>query len=84
MLQLILLAAIVYILFQWLRRGTPAPRKPRTFDPPDHEVEEMVQDPACGTWIPVSQALPLERGKETRYFCSAECREKFLGKRTNG
>ncbi len=82
MFQLILLAAIVYILFQWLRRSAPPARKPRTFDPPGQKVEEMAQDPSCGTWIPISQALPLEREAETLYFCCAECRDKFLGKRT--
>jgi uncharacterized protein len=78
MFQLVLLAAIVYILFKWLRRSAPPPRKPRVFDPPGSKVEEMAQDPSCGIWIPVSQALPLERETEILYFCSAECREKFM------
>ena len=82
--QLILLAAIIYVLFRWLRRGTPAPRKPRTFAPPGHGVEEMVQDPVCGTWVPLNQAIAFRRGRETLYFCSAECRDKFLAKRADG
>jgi uncharacterized protein len=79
MFRLILLAAIIYILFKWLWRSTPPAAKPRTFEPPqDQKVEEMLQDPVCGTWVPVGQAVILDRDKETLYFCSAECREKFL------
>jgi uncharacterized protein len=85
MYRLILLAAIIYILFRWLRRSASPPPKPRSFEPPPGQnVEEMVQDPVCGTWVPVGQAVSLPRGKQTLYFCSHECREKFLDKGTNG
>ena len=80
MFRLILLAGIIYILFKWLRRSAAAGAESR--GPSNRRrgrtVEEMVQDPVCGTWVPASQALALEHGKETFYFCSAECREKFL------
>jgi len=77
MFQLILLAAIFYILYRWLRQGRPPVKKPTTFAPRDGRVEEMAKDPVCGTWVPVSQAEELKRDGETFYFCSAECREKF-------
>jgi uncharacterized protein len=84
MLQIILLAVIIYILYKWLRLGPPPARKARGSDrqppsagPQDAPVEEMAQDPVCGTWVPISQALPLAAGKESVYFCSAECREKY-------
>jgi uncharacterized protein len=81
MFQLILLAVIIYILFKWLRLSPPAARKARTFkrqgSPQDSPVEEMVQDPVCGTWVPASQAVILTREKETFYFCSEDCRDKF-------
>ena len=88
MFRFILLAAIIYILFKWLRRGSPPARKARRSDrqaaSPGAPIEEMVQDPACGTWVPVGQALALSREKETFYFCSAECREKFLQGHADG
>ena len=87
MFQLILLAAIVYILYPMAARGqgaSPAP-KPRTFEPPQGQpMEEMVQDPVCGMWVPISQAISLSGEKETRYFCCRECRDKFLGQKKNG
>jgi len=84
MFQLILLAAIIYILLQWLRPGKASSPKPRSHADTRGPIEEMVQDPVCGMWVPISQALSLPGEKETRYFCSAECRDKFLNERTNG
>ena len=78
MFRLILLAGIIYFLFKWLRRSSSPVPKARPDEPPAGQtVEEMVQDPVCGTWVPASQAVSLPAGKETRYFCSEECREKF-------
>jgi YHS domain-containing protein len=86
MFQFILLAAIIYVLYKWLRPGTP---KPRGGGPPPNSatgpfgrsagpVEEMRQDPVCGTWVPVSQAVTLKRDSQILFFCSPECRDKFL------
>ena len=83
MFQLILLAAIVYFLFKWLRHSPPAAPRPRTPDQPLGQVEEMVQDPFCGTWIPLSQALASRQGNVTHHFCSAECRDKYQKKTKN-
>jgi len=79
MFRLILVACIIYFLWQWLRRSASPASKPRAYEPPaNQKVEEMVQDPVCGTWVPVSQALPLLLDKKTLYFCCAACRDKFL------
>lgn len=81
MFRLILLAGIIYLLLKWLRWSSSPVPKPRTGEPPaGQKVEEMVQDPVCGTWVPVGQAISLPGEKETRYFCSDECREKFRQK----
>jgi len=78
MFRLILLAGIIYLLFKWLRWSSSPVPKARPGGPPAGEkVEEMAQDPVCGTWVPVGQAVSLPGEKETRYFCSAECRDKF-------
>lgn len=79
LVRLLLFALGVYLLWRLLfspsRKGegqnsasTGKRRKP----------EEMRQDPACGTWIPVTQAVKGERDGEILYFCSRECRDRFL------
>ncbi len=48
---------------------------------PTHEEsvgEEMVQDPVCESYVPVSEALKVRTRLGVVYFCGPECREKFL------
>lgn len=77
MFRLILLAGIVYLLFKWLRKSGPPEKREPPINRPGQTAEEMMQDPICGTYVPVSQAVTLKREKETLYFCSDECRDKF-------
>jgi YHS domain-containing protein len=48
---------------------------------PSHEISrKLVRDPQCGMHLTESLALPLRQGGELLHFCSAECRDKFVGK----
>lgn len=38
------------------------------------DEEEMEKDPVCGRFVPVSSAI----SSGGHYFCSPECREKYL------
>ena len=40
----------------------------------------MIQDPVCGTYVLPGKALELSRGRETLFFCSDACRQKYLAK----
>jgi len=42
------------------------------------EGEEMVLDPVCDSYIPLSSAIRAQTPSGTEYFCSTECRDKFL------
>ncbi|HXD72507.1 MAG TPA: hypothetical protein VN628_02165 [Vicinamibacterales bacterium] len=44
--------------------------------PPAQGVQ-MVKDPMCGTYVIPERALSASVGRETVYFCSAACRDKF-------
>ena len=46
--------------------------------PNDAVSKKLVRDPVCGMHISEGIALPLKQGNDTIYFCSAECRDKFL------
>ncbi len=39
--------------------------------------EEMVQDPVCSSYVPISSAVTVRAPEGTLYFCSEECRDKF-------
>jgi len=40
----------------------------------------MVKDPVCGMYMDSRLALRLDSRKESFYFCSEECKNKYLGK----
>ena len=44
----------------------------------DAVSKRLVRDPVCGIHVSEGLALPLPQGNETVYFCSAECRNKYL------
>jgi YHS domain-containing protein len=73
----ILLAMILYRIFKWIWKED----KPKQERPPARQgeqvVEEMKQDPVCGTYVPASLAVTATRKGETVYFCSDACRDKF-------
>jgi len=45
--------------------------------------EDLVEDPACHTYIPVSQAYKKEIAGKNYYFCSKECCEGYTLEKSN-
>jgi len=41
-------------------------------------TQKLVRDPVCGMHVAEGLALPLKEGRETLFFCSASCRDKYL------
>lgn len=37
----------------------------------------MVRDPVCGTFVVQSRALTADRGGQTAWFCSEDCRRRW-------
>jgi len=38
----------------------------------------LVRDPVCGVYVVPGHALTAGTGEATRYFCSEECRRKWM------
>jgi putative ABC transport system ATP-binding protein len=45
------------------------------------EMTEMARDPICGMTVSADHttSIHLRRGADTWWFCSASCREEFVG-----
>ena len=71
LIWLILGAAFYWALRELLGSVSPG-RGPRK-----GEGEEMVRDPQCGVYIPVTSALKRRKRGETVYFCSRECEDAY-------
>jgi YHS domain-containing protein len=46
--------------------------------PNDSVNQKLVRDPVCGMHLAPGLALQVRHGGESLYFCSPQCREKFL------
>jgi YHS domain-containing protein len=45
---------------------------------PETNRSRMVRDPVCGMYLDSSLAVRVDRKPESVYFCSEDCRSKFL------
>ncbi len=80
---------VITLLFVWLvwrllsafigfsRKAAPKKHSPAARN-------YMVKDPVCGMYMDSRLAVRLERGKDTLYFCSEECKQKYLNQQEKG
>ncbi|MCS7312564.1 MAG: hypothetical protein NZ742_06590 [Acidobacteria bacterium] len=70
---------VAILVWRWIRAWVQSPRGPvrRATQPPD----VLVQDPMCGTYVPLSRAVQAAGPKENLYFCSQECADRYIRQR---
>lgn len=83
-LRTLLLAIVVLLLVRAVMRlmrgvmvGVGADRA-RGRTPAHPRAVKMVADPVCGTYVVPGKALEVARRGQTHYFCSENCRTRFL------
>ncbi len=78
----ILAGYLVYMIlkgrFSPKRRGMGGAPRPPKAEAPVRDEEEMVQDPVCESYVPMSEALKVRSRRGVVYFCGPECKEKFF------
>jgi YHS domain-containing protein len=81
--RVFLIALVIWLLYRlvltWLRnraagKAEAAPARESAQD----GLHEMVQDHICQVYLPRNQALMLKHGGQEHFFCSVECKNKFL------
>ncbi len=76
LLLLILVGFVAYSMIQGLirppqNRGRKVPRNR------SRDGEQMVEDPQCGTFLPVSDAIAAQVGGKQIHFCSKKCLKEY-------
>jgi uncharacterized protein len=71
------------IFFVWLFRRLLSSllggsKKSQPSENPVNASNQMVKDPVCGMYMDSRLAVRLENRRENYYFCSEECKEKYL------
>jgi len=84
MLRLIIYGVLVYCIYQVIKKISPS-REERS-DPAEKEGaalrgEDLVEDPCCHTYIPVSKACKDLIDGRTVYFCSQECLDEYRSRK---
>ncbi|MFO8088969.1 MAG: YHS domain-containing protein [Desulfatiglandaceae bacterium] len=78
LVRLIFLGAVAWFLFRIVRKLLAAgTRDSSGSSPPRGSVDEMVQDPVCGTYVPVREAYRRVIDGKAYYFCSERCADLF-------
>jgi YHS domain-containing protein len=74
------LGILFYLLFKLIfGKKLAAKRQPFADSPSKQPLQDvLVEDPVCHTFVPKGQAQPLLLEGEKYYFCSDECRKKFI------
>jgi len=85
-LRWLIIVVIFYLIYRVLK-GLVMPRtsfedqfaRPGPEEAGESETSyDLVQDPHCGTYLPKAEAIPFTMNGQTLYFCSQECKDKFL------
>jgi YHS domain-containing protein len=77
---------VIYLLFKiinTIRQLNPAKSENYQFKSSSAGGEDLVEDPVCHTYIPLSQAYKKEISGKSYYFCSQQCSEKYLSGENN-
>jgi len=70
-----LLAYIVYLLYRFFKTVNKGSQRPRTIK---SQSGVMVKDEACNTYLPKEEAIKISFEGRDYFFCSRECKQKFL------
>jgi YHS domain-containing protein len=85
MIRFIILAIVAYVFYRALKswmlpdRGSAKSVKGRNTDRID---DVMIKDPFCEAYFPKRNAVHLNVNGEDLYFCSDECKEKYISAQT--
>lgn len=79
MYRIIVIGVVLIAAYLLLKRFLfpPGRVEDRRRDGKQLRGEDLVEDPQCHTYVPVSEAYRVRVDGKTLYFCSKECYKKF-------
>ncbi len=81
-LRFFILVFLLWLLQRLLSKVLRPSRPNAEGQSPAASPNNMVKDPVCGMYMDSRLAIRMEKRKETLYFCSEDCKNKYLGKGT--
>ncbi len=77
--RLLILIVALWVIRRLLGSILGAPKRPQAQQDAAGTPNNMVKDPVCGMYMDSRLAIRLENRKQSFYFCSEECKNKYLG-----
>ena len=77
MLKFLFFAALAYLVYRMFLRPTGSGNRMSGGGAGSREIDEMVQDPVCKTYVPLRDAHSKSIGGKEYFFCSDECARRF-------
>ncbi len=77
----IIIVYFIYKLFKILKKSKIEKSNHDQFQPEKTAGEDLIEDPVCHTYIPLSQAYKKTISGKDYYFCSKQCSEKYTIKK---
>ena len=81
-MRLIILLVVGYLIYRavksWMFKQMPPGTGTGQGGPAVPVDDVMVKDPSCGVYFPRREAVRLQKDSEELFFCSSECRDKYL------
>jgi uncharacterized protein len=75
-----ILLYVIYKIIRTIRQEKPFAVQSNHYKTTAALGEELVEDPYCHTYIPISQSCRKEIAGKEHYFCSKECSEEYIKK----
>ena len=73
----IILIYLLYKIFKTVKQVKPGQDENYQSKSSSASGEDLVEDPVCHTYVPVSQAFKKEISGRDYYFCSKQCSDKY-------
>ena len=86
LIRFILYFVLIYLLFRIIksfRMGKSVRMNNSQFKATPAYGEDLVEDPACHTYIPVSQSYKKEIAGKNYHFCSRKCYDDYIYIKSN-
>jgi uncharacterized protein len=86
-MRLLILLGLLYLGYRfvksWMLKGPPEQKT--VSEKKSAEIDDvMVKDPYCGVYFAQKDGVHLSMNGKDLYFCSEECKDKFLDKQAKG
>ncbi len=85
LIRLIIILLLIYLTYSIIkslsRSKSDKKISPNKFKSTPVPGEDLVEDPVCHIYVPVSQAYTKEIAGKIHYFCSKECYEAYVKKK---